>query len=260
MFTIERPLISLDLETTGLDPKTDRIMELGMVILYPGGEQKEFECFINPGIPIPPDATRATTNEARPTGITNAMVADAFPFSHYAPNLAENLGNADFIGFNIRQFDLPFMHYELVRAGYPNVGLRNAKVIDCMKIYHEHKRRDLTQAVRDYLNEQHDGHGALIDAKNTLRVALQQLEQHKLPRTPAAIHDLFFGDTGDRVAGGMFIWKGDELLVNFGKFKDTPLKKLGRSYLEWICDKSSMAPEVKELCKEALSGRYPNRR
>jgi ATP-dependent DNA helicase DinG len=64
---IEKHVLVLDLETTGLDPKSDKIIEIGAVLHTPKGKQAEFNQLVNPGIPIPSFITDLT-------GITGEMV------------------------------------------------------------------------------------------------------------------------------------------------------------------------------------------
>ena len=75
-----RTLVALDIETTGLDSKTDRIIEIGAVRFSDKGVEAEFETLVNPGIRIPPFISQLT-------GISDAMVrGDAIPYIEEAIN------------------------------------------------------------------------------------------------------------------------------------------------------------------------------
>jgi DNA polymerase-3 subunit epsilon len=100
LLPLTRTLITFDVETTGVDPKTDRIIQIGLVTTQVDGEVFERVDLINPGIPIPPEAMAVHH-------ITDEMVADAPPFSAFATALAYEFGQADVCGYSVN-FDLAF--------------------------------------------------------------------------------------------------------------------------------------------------------
>ena len=108
---LERPLAVLDLETTGVDPGSDRIVEVGVLKLSPGRRARSaIAALVHPGLPIPAAATTIH-------GITDEDVADRPRFRRIAPGLARLLEGADLAGFNLRRFDLPLLTAEFRRAG-----------------------------------------------------------------------------------------------------------------------------------------------
>ncbi|MDR7495532.1 MAG: 3'-5' exonuclease, partial [Armatimonadota bacterium] len=107
---LARPIVFLDLETTGPNPATDRIVELSMVRVRPGGDRDALTRRVNPGIPIPPEATAVH-------GITDADVAGAPRFPAIAAEVLAFIGEGDLAGFNVQRFDLPVLHRELAGAG-----------------------------------------------------------------------------------------------------------------------------------------------
>ena len=109
-FELDRPLVFFDLETTGLDLKKDRIIELAFIKWTPHGDVLERERRFNPGIPIPPEATAVH-------GITDADVADEVEFCRTARSLADMLEGCDLAGFNVRRFDIPMLVQEFARCG-----------------------------------------------------------------------------------------------------------------------------------------------
>src|SRR5207248_1341168 len=102
---IERPLAFLDLETTGTNAERDRILEVAVVMVGPDGKVTRFRSLINPGVPIPPDATEVH-------GIDDAEVADAPAFADIAAQLARDLAGGDLVGYNLRRFDLRMLAAE----------------------------------------------------------------------------------------------------------------------------------------------------
>src|SRR3954451_9189287 len=127
--TLDRPLAVLDLETTGTDTKTDRIVEVSVLKLVPGGQPDHRTRRVNPGVPIPPEATAVHK-------ISDDDVADCPTFRAIAPSLARFLDGCDLAGFNILNFDLRLLVAEYNRAGlvFPVAG---RKVIDACRIYHQ---------------------------------------------------------------------------------------------------------------------------
>jgi DNA polymerase-3 subunit epsilon len=224
---LERPLAVVDLETTGLDPREDRIVEFAALILAPGARPGRCSRLIHPGRPIPPEATAIH-------GIADQDVAGAQPFAAIAPRLARLLEGADLAGYNIARFDLPFLRAEFRRAGV-EFAIAGRAVVDVQRLYHRLEPRDLGAAVRRYLGREHEGaHEALDDAEATAAVLDAQLGRHaELPPTPAGLHALLV----DVDVAGKFRTEGDRVVFGFGKHVGRPLDEVARldpTYLEWF--------------------------
>ncbi|MBD3224635.1 MAG: DEAD/DEAH box helicase [Caldithrix sp.] len=96
--------IVIDLETTGLDPEKDQIIEIGAIKYERGQEKEVFEQLINPERPIPEFITRLT-------GITDKHVQDQPTFSQIFDRLDQFIGHTAFIGQQIN-FDISFLEYQ----------------------------------------------------------------------------------------------------------------------------------------------------
>jgi DNA polymerase-3 subunit epsilon len=168
--TLERPQAVLDLETTGTDTKIDRIVEVGVLKLSPGGQLDHRTRRVNPAVPIPPEATAIH-------GVPDDDVADCPAFRAIAPGLARFLDGCDLGGFNILKNDLRLLAAEYNRAGvaFPVAG---RKVIDACYIFHQKERRDLTAAYRFYCGLDHKG---LTVRQPTCR----RRRRSSTPRSPA---------------------------------------------------------------------------
>ena len=94
-------LVALDIETTGLDPKRDSIMEIGAIRFNGRRVEDEWSSLVNPGRAVPPFITQLT-------GITNQMVAHAPPISDVLAELTDFVGDVPIIGHNV-SFDLSFL-------------------------------------------------------------------------------------------------------------------------------------------------------
>lgn len=110
--------VALDLETTGLDPRQDAIIEIGAVRFTLHRDEAEFQELINPGRPIPPAITELTN-------ISEAMVARAPRLAEVLPRLEAFVGQAAIIGHNVK-FDLGFLQAKNV--------LLNARAIDTFEL------------------------------------------------------------------------------------------------------------------------------
>jgi DNA polymerase III subunit epsilon len=109
---LERPLVVLDLETTGKKVQTDRIVEISLLKLLPDGTNQIKTRRLNPGMPIPAEATAIH-------GITDSDVANENSFRQIARSLAAYLEGCDLCGYNIWIFDLRMLVNEFKRAEVP---------------------------------------------------------------------------------------------------------------------------------------------
>ena len=142
---LRNPLVFFDLETTGIDIAKDRIVEISMVKVMPNGEEIVKTRRINPGMPIPPEATAIH-------GITDEDVKDCPKFKEIAKSLAAQIEGCDLAGFNSNRFDIPMLAEEFLRAGV-DVDLNRRKFIDVQTIFHKMEQRNLTAAYKFYCNK-----------------------------------------------------------------------------------------------------------
>jgi DNA polymerase-3 subunit epsilon len=170
----------------------------------------------------------------------------------------------DLSGFNADRFDIPCIEEEFARVGL-SFAPSMRRHIDVQRIYHKMEPRDLSAAVRYYLGHELEGaHGAEADTEATLAVLRAQLERYpELPRTTAQLDEYLVPHDENNVdRGGMLRWKGDDIVVNFGKKKGESLKKLLISepnYLRWIV-KGDFDTEVRMIVKDLLeNGKLPKR-
>lgn len=244
---LRRPLVWLDLETTGLSPQRDRIVEISTLKECPDGACERRTRRLNPGIPIPPEATEVH-------GITDSDVRDQPPFERIARSLCEFLDGSDLAGFGIARFDLPLLCAEFQRAGVA-FQVDGRAVIDAQTIFRVKEPRDLSAAVRFYLARDLEGaHESTVDAEAARAVFLAQLERYpELPGDPeelaTALRDPTWVD-----AEGKLLWRRSEIVVNFGAHRGKTLRELATSepdYLEWVL-KSDFSQEIVIHMREAL--------
>lgn len=250
-----RPLVVFDIESTGVSPRKDRIIELAAIKLMPDGEEISKCWLMNPGVPIPPETTAIH-------GISDEIVKDCPTFADKAEEIFEFFRGCDLSGFNADRFDIPCLEEEFARVGMAFAPSAR-KHVDVQRIYHKKEPRDLSAAVRFYLGRNHDGaHGAEADTRATLEVLKAQMAKYSdLPATVDEMDEyLVPHDPMNADRAGTLRWKDGELTINFGKKKGESLKKLllnEPNYLKWIL-KGDFDTEVRMIIKDLLdNGRLP---
>lgn len=253
---LSKPLAIFDLETTGINTQSDRIIEIAVVKCLPKGSIKEFQFRLNPEIPIPAAATAVH-------GITDADVALAPTFSQIAPRLLEFLDGCDLCGFNVRRFDLPLLQQEFRRCGLSfDTGERS--VVDVQTIFHMKQPRDLSAALQFYCNREHIGaHGALADVHATLDIFAAQLQRYDdLPHDIDALASFVHPKDPSWVDDdGKLVWEGNRVILTFGKYQGTPLANVierDRGYIQWILD-GSFPEATKQVIRQMIDGVLPER-
>lgn len=251
---LERPLAVFDLETTGTVPHQDRIVEIAIVKVEPDGRSETRTRRLNPGMPIPPEASAVH-------GIFDADVAHEPTFRQLAADLAEFLAGCDLAGFNVVKFDLPLLRHEFERAGIPfNMGGR--RVVDAKTIFVRQEPRDLSAAHQLYCGETFENaHSAEADALATYRVLVGQLLHYDdLPHSMDGLHRLCNPDEGVD-ADGRLRWRGGEAVFAFGRHRGLTLHAVSvadRDYLQWVME-GDFTPEFKDIVAAALQGRFLQR-
>lgn len=252
MFPLTAPLIVIDLETTGLHKKVDRIVQIALIKLYPDGKENPWSSFVNPGIPIPPEVTETHK-------ITDETVRDSPTFAKLAPELARGFEGCDFAGYNV-WFDLGFLEAEFARLTKKKII--NGRVFDAYDIYRHYYPRTLTAAVEEYMGVELNGaHDAAVDVRATLNVIEAQLRRHPdLPQSIEEIHRKFSETPQDNWVDpdGKCYWRYGEATINFGDKAGTKLRDMEPGYLRWILNKEFPEP-FKQICRDALEGVYPKR-
>lgn len=257
---LERPVIFFDIEATGTDPVSDRIVELCMVRVGPPPMWIESPRTwrVNPQTRIPAEASEVH-------GIYNDDLAQAPSFAEIAGELHSLFEGADLAGFSIGRFDVRIIAAEFLRAGIDFDPARR-RVIDSQVIYHIREPRNLTAALRYYRNRDlTDAHGAEADTIASLEVFAGQLERYAdLPsgvdglHAASAAHNEAYCDSGRR-----FAWRDNEPVFNFGRMRGKALRWVAadpdeRKYLRWFLD-GTFDEDAKTIVREALVGRIRRR-
>ena len=211
---LQRPIIFFDIESTGLNVVTDRIVELSYIKVFPDGTETEETLRFNPCHHISAEASEIT-------GIYDEDVADCPTFKEEALYLAEVFEDCDLAGFNATQFDVPILVEEFARAGV-DYNVRKARLIDVQTIFHKLEPRNLSAALRFYCGrELQDAHTAAADTRATLDVLRAQLERYPDELQPSVDFLADFSRRGRNIdLLGRFVRNEQgTALVNFGKHK-----------------------------------------
>ena len=130
---LEESYCFFDLETTGTNINTDRIVEICYLKVYPNGNEETKTMRINPEMHIPEQSSAIH-------GIYDADVADCPTFKEVAKEIARDIEGCDLAGFNSNRFDIPVLAEEFLRAGV-DIDMMKRKFIDVQVIYHKLEQR-----------------------------------------------------------------------------------------------------------------------
>ena len=228
---LARPIAFFDLETTGVNLATDRIIEVAIIKILPDGTRQVKRKLINPGIPIPAETTAIH-------GITDEMVKDAPSFKQCGNELKQFIENCDMGGYNSNRFDIPILMEEFLRAGM-EVDLSTRKMVDVQHIFYKMEPRTLTAAYKYYCDKELvDAHSAEADVNATIDVFMSQIERY--PHLGNSLESILGIIGEDKVVdyARRFIFdeKGVEVF-NFGKHKGRPVVdvlKAEPQYYDWM--------------------------
>ena len=181
---LDRPLVFFDIESTGKDPRTARIIDIAGIKVFPGGKTEKKFWRVDPTVPIPKETSKIH-------GIYAKHVSGKSTFAQEAEKIRTWFTGSDLAGHNVAGYDAPLLSAELSRAGKPLKG--KVSLVDSLRIFREQvqagKTKDYTLAAASeyYLHKEHIGaHSARIDIARTKRVFEAQMAEHKgLPKTPA---------------------------------------------------------------------------
>lgn len=228
---LKNPLVFFDLETTGLNIASDRIVELSYLKVFPNDKEESRTMRINPTIPIPPEATRIH-------GITDEDVKDAPTFKQLAAQIAKIFEGSDIGGYNSNKFDLPLLAEEFLRADI-DFDLRKRKFVDVQVIFHKMEQRTLSAAYKFYCHKDLvNAHSAAADTQATYEVLQAQLDRYDTLSNDIDTLSAFTSQTNFVDFAGRIVYNDRKQEVfNFGKYKGMPVTDVLRkdpSYFAWM--------------------------
>jgi len=245
---LKRPLVFTDLETTGTNLATDRIVEIAMIKIFPDKTNAAKHKLINPQMPIPKSSSDIH-------GITDEKVKDAPVFKQVANELKQFIDDADISGYNSNRFDIPLLMEEFLRVGI-NIDMMNRKMVDVQQIFHLMEKRTLAAAYKFYCDKELiNAHSAEADAQATWEILQAQLERYEnLGNTLDSI--LQFTGEGQVVDfARRFVIENNVEIFNFGKHKGRSVAEVLKAepqYYDWMM-KGDFPLHTKQKLTEILN-------
>jgi DNA polymerase III subunit epsilon len=250
---LKNPLIFFDLETTGINIVSDRIVELSYLKIYPNGEEESDTFLVNPTIPIPEKSTAIH-------GIKDEDVKDAPTFKELAKTLANIIEGCDLAGYNSNKFDIPLLAEELLRAEV-DIDLKKRKFIDVQVIFHKKEQRTLSAAFKFYCDKDlNDAHSAQADTRATYEVLKAQLDKYSDLKNDVDELSKFSSHTQNLdYAGRIVIDDAGTERINFGKYKGMGVEEVfakDPSYYGWMMNSEFPLYTKKVLTSIKLRGAF----
>ena len=242
-----RPLVFFDLETTGTDIANDRIVEISLVKLFPDGKEEKNTFRVNPGIPIPPEASAVH-------GIKDEDVKDKPTLAELAPKLLEIFKDSDLCGYNLLKFDFPLLRMEFARNNieFDTIGIN---LIDPMLIFMKNEPRDLSAALKFYWGEDlKKAHSAEADTIATKKILLAQIEKYE--DVPGSVPELSaYSTEGQKrfadITGKLRYNEDNEIVFGFDKHKGERIID-NADYAGWVLG-SDFPEDTKAIIRKLIN-------
>jgi DNA polymerase-3 subunit epsilon len=210
---LKNPIIFFDLETTGVNVNSDRIVEICILKVSPDGSEESKTWVVNPERPIPMETTAIH-------GISDEDVKDKPTFREIAKTVAAMIEGCDLAGFNSNRFDVPLLAEEFLRVDV-DIDMKKHKFLDVQTIFHKNEPRTLTAAYKFYCKEDlTNAHSAEADVRATYEVLKAQLDKYdNLENDVAFLSEFSSYNKSADYSGRIVFNKEDEEVFNFGKHK-----------------------------------------
>ncbi len=240
---LKRPIVFIDLETTGVNVGADRIVEISMVKINPSGTQDIRTYKVNPTIPIPLETSKIHN-------IYDKDVMDCPTFKDLAKDINTFLGGCDLAGYNSNKFDIPLLIEEFNRCEII-FDITTRKLVDVQNIFHKMEQRTLSAAYKFYCNKDlTNAHSAEADTIATYEVMLSQLEKYDTLKNDIDFLSEFSSITKNVDLAGRIVYnEKNEEVFNFGKYKGRAVVdvfKSDTSYYDWMM-KGDFATNTKNV-------------
>ncbi len=252
---LKRPIAFFDLETTGVDPAKDRIVEIAILKLHPDSSRETYVKRINPEMPIPAEASEIH-------GIYAEDLVDAPTFKQVAHEIKNFIANCDLGGYNSNKFDLPALAEEFLRCDI-EVDFTSRKLVDVQQIFYKKEPRTLAGAYKFYCNaELQNAHSAEADILATVEVLEAQIKMYpELGNDMNALHEFSNNDEFLDYARRIVL-KNNVPIFNFGKYKGQSVEDVFRKepqYYDWMMN-ADFALHTKQVISSILNKMMLNKR
>lgn len=230
---LKKPIVFFDLETTGINIVTDRIVEIALLKVHPNGNTESKSMRINPEIPIPQAASDIHK-------IKDADVADKPRFKEVAHSVAAFIEGCDLAGYNSNLFDIPLLAEEFLRAGV-DIDLKRNRRVDVQVIFHKMEQRTLSAAYQFFCSKDlTNAHSAEADVMATFEILEAQLDRYKDLQNDIDYLSNFSSHFNYVDFAGRLIYNSKkEEVFNFGKHKGKTVAEVFEqepSYFNWMME------------------------
>jgi len=228
---LKRSLAFIDLETTGINITTDRIVEISVLKVTPEGIEEWMSSRINPEMPIPAASTAIH-------GISDEDVVSAPTFRETAKNLSAFLEGCDLAGYNALKFDIPVLAEEFLRVNV-DFNFKKRRYIDVQVIFFKKEQRTLSAAYKFYCNKSIiNAHSSKADTEATYEVLKAQLDMYTdLENDVEKLSDFSAHHTSADFVGRIIYDENGVEIFNFGKHKGKKVEQVFKdepAYYSWI--------------------------
>ena len=228
---LAKPIVLFDLESTGLNPVTDRIVEISMLKVQPDGSEEVVTHLINPGVPIPKESSAIH-------GIFDQNVADKPTFKDLSRQIFDFIQGCDLGGYNSNRFDVPLLAEEFERTGV-EIDIKKLKLVDVQVIFFKQEPRTLAGAYKFYCDKVlENAHSAEADVKATWEILKAQIDRYEnLDNNIDSLSELSSSDKFADLAGRLVYDDDKNVLFNFGKHKGKRVSGVftsAPSYYDWM--------------------------
>lgn len=228
---LTKPLVFFDLETTGINIASDRIVEIAILKILPDGSEESYTQRVNPVIEIPKEASEIH-------GITNEDVLNEPTFKEIAQKISDLIKGCDLAGFNSNRFDIPLLAEEMLRADV-DFSMKNRAAIDVQTIFHKKEQRTLSAGYEFYCNKSlENAHAAEADTRATYEILKAQLDKYDdLENNTKKLEEFSTQRKRADFAGFLLFDDNGEEIFSFGKYKGkkvTDILQENPGYYAWI--------------------------
>ncbi len=228
---LEKPIAFFDLETTGIQIATDRIVEISILKVFPNGNKESKTWLVNPEMEIPKEASDIH-------GITNEKVVTEPTFNELASKVSEMIAGCDLAGFNSNRFDIPLLAEEMLRANV-SFDMDGRKAIDVQVIFHKKEQRTLGAGYEFYCGKNlENAHSAEADTMATYEILEAQIAKYDDVESDVDFLSEFSTHGKRADFAGFILFDKEEIeIFSFGKYKGKKVVDVFRAnpgYYNWI--------------------------
>ncbi len=252
---LKNPIVFFDLETTGINVASDRIVEISYLKVFPNGTEESKTYRVNPTIPIPKQSSDIH-------GIFDEDVKDEPTFTEIAKNIANVLEGSDLAGYNSNKFDIPLLAEEMLRANV-DVDFKKRKFVDVQVIFLKKEPRTLGAALKYYCKKElENAHSAEADTRATYEILQAQLDRYDdLENDIEKLSEFSSHNKNADFAGRIIYGDDGEEYFNFGKYKGKKVIDVFEKdpgYYGWMVNNDFPLYTKKVLTNIKLRGAFKN--